>query len=290
MDLKCGQSRAHIFGPALKIAAFVPLEHNGGSRPRQHYLILVWSLCKNPIRRLKDGLPRPQFQGISFKDAWPIVQDLALQVLENSIMEFRQGDEIKWLWNAHGAYSVFFFYKLMWTRGLIRWRFSYTRKTSTPLKVKVFIVLLLKKRLLTHEIMARRGMHYDPRYFMYVSCRQEIAHHIFFRYRYTTVVWREVARRKGREVMTIGNSVHQTWNKLWDKIKQGDVMPRKEWATLFMCILWSLWKKRNKKVFSDKMKPPSVLVQQILEKVQLWRYCTGLTWMLRAVHPWCNHW
>lgn len=93
---------------------------------------------------------------------------------------------------------------------------------------------------------------------MCVSCRQEIAHHIFFRYRYTTVVWREVARRKGREVMTIGNSVHQTWNKSWDKIRQGDAMPRKEWATLFMCIMWSLWKKMNKKVFSNKIKPPSV--------------------------------
>lgn len=149
-------------------------------------------------------------------------------------------------------------------RGLIKWNFAFIWKTNTSPKVKVFTVLLLKKRLLTHDIMARRRMRCEQKCVMCVTCSQETAYHLFFRRRYATMVWRGISRCKGKEVLTVGNSVQQTWEKSWEKFSLGAATRRRDWAFLFMCMLWNLWKQRNDKVFSDKFKPPNVLIQQIL--------------------------
>ena len=152
--------------------------------------------------------------------------------------------------------------------------FPYTTLFRSPPKVKVFTFLHLKNRLLTHDIMARRRMHCQPRCVMCEACTLETAHHLFFRCRYATAVWRELARSKGREVLSVGFSVQQTWEKSFEN--NSGAMQRKQWATLFMCTLWNLWKQRNDKVFSDKMKHPKILVQLILHEERLWmRYCTG---------------
>lgn len=234
-----------------------------------------WNGC--PLRSIKDRMPRPQLQRISLKDAWPIVQELEPQVAENSVVQFGQGDdEIEWRWTAQGSYSASSYYKVISAGGLIKWRFAFIWKTNTPPKVKVFTVLLLKKRLLTHDIMARRRMHCEARCVMCVTCSQETAHHLFFRCRYAMMVWRGISSSKGTEMLTVGNSVQQIWDKSWEKFSRGAAVERKEWAALFMCTLWNLWKQRNNKIFSDKCKPAIILVHQIIEEAQLWlKYCTG---------------
>lgn len=102
---------------------------------------------------------------------------------------------------------------------------------------------------------------------------------LFFKCKYATMIWRGISRCKGRDVLTVGNSIQQTWEKSWEKFRQGPATTRSDWAYLFMCTLWNIWKQRNDKVFSDKFKPPNyILVQQILQEAQLWmRYCTVST-------------
>lgn len=76
--------------------------------------------------------------------------------------------------------------------------------------------------------------------------------------------------------MKIGDSIERTWDDSWEEARQDGTMERKDWATLFMCVVWNLWKQRNEKNFKNKLKASFLLVQQIIQEVNLWKtYCRG---------------
>lgn len=110
---------------------------------------------------------------------------------------------------------------------------------------------------------------------LFNSCQLESAWHLIYQCSYARTVWQEIGRRLHCTVMVRGISVQDTWDKSWEKVKQGG-MKRKEWAGLFACGAWQIWKQRNEKVFGGKVKPPMVLTGLILEEFKLWiLYCNG---------------
>ena len=173
-------------------------------------------------------------------------QDLAPQLVDTTVVQFfNREDETRWRWSNNGVYTASSFYRVMQSGGTIGWRYVYIWKTNTPRKVQVFAVLMLMNMILTHDTMCRRGMQCDLRCVMCDSCRVETEIHLFFRCRYAALVWRGIERCKGKTVMKIGDSIERTWDDSWEEARQDGTMERKDWATLFMCVVWNLWKQRN---------------------------------------------
>lgn len=231
---------------------------------------------EKPLRGLKDGRPRPPLQSISLAEAWPIVQALVPEAADTLQITFTdQEDELRWRWNANGIYSASSFYKIMIEAGLIQWRFEFIWKANAPLKVKLFTLLLLKKRILTHDVMVRRGFQCDLQCAMCVSDHTESALHLCYHCQYATRVWEEVQRLLGRRILVNAGSVQQIWDKSWDFIKLVGGMSRKKWATIFMCVSWHLWKQRNEKIFRGIAKPPCVVAKLVVQEFQLWmKFCS----------------
>ena len=61
-------------------------------------------------------------------------------------------------------------------------------KLQFPLKVKLFMWLLLEQRILTWENLVKRGIHGPRRYILYGNC-EEISYHLFVDCIFTKDIW-----------------------------------------------------------------------------------------------------
>lgn len=242
----------------------------------QGTLISFWFDTWNgqPLRDLKDGLPRPPFLRISLRDAWPLIPQLTPQLDHETVHFTQEEDEERWRWSTNGQYSANSFYKMVLAGGKIRWRFTYTWHCHTPLKVKVFTLLLLQGRILTRDVLLRRGIQCDRRCVLCNSCQTETANHIMFTCPYAKAVWEEIHRSTNTTIMVQGDSIQSTWDKSWQRVRRQGNLPRKEWASRLMCAVWLIWKQRNDKVFRGRTIPPTILANQIKHEGDLWmRFC-----------------
>jgi hypothetical protein len=141
--------------------------------------------------------------------------------------------------------------------------------------VKIFAVLVFRERILTHDVMARRGIACEMRCYLCDSCHFEYASHLFFDCLYAQRVWRVMGAILGYRLMCIGDSMSQTWDRSYRNAMLAGVS-KKEWATRFTCVLWFVWRQRNEMIFRESHLPVEILCNRIKEKGDLWmRFCRG---------------
>lgn len=108
---------------------------------------------------MTESLPegqRVQRPNISLKDAIPVVHSIAPNMqLPASIILNQNGDRLCWKWSESRAYSANSAYKIMISGGKINWRYKVLWKCNAPMNPKVFVYLLLRGKLLTHEVLLR---------------------------------------------------------------------------------------------------------------------------------------
>ncbi len=72
-------------------------------------------------------------------------------------------DKIRWRWNTTGGFSVKSLYCFLQDGGGADRRFVYLWKIMAPLKVKIFVWLVLRKRVLTTDNLLKRGWNGEGR-------------------------------------------------------------------------------------------------------------------------------
>ncbi len=65
-------------------------------------------------------------------------------------------DVIRWRWDSGGNYSVKSLYIFLQDGGVADTRFVQLWKVRTPLKVRTFVWLVLRKRVLTADLLVKR--------------------------------------------------------------------------------------------------------------------------------------
>ena len=162
--------------------------------------------------------------------------------------------------------------------GKVRWRFAYVWayvwQCYAPLKVRLFAILSLKDRILTHEVMANRGIHCNLQCVLCADCQLETANNLFFTCQYAKTVWDMIQRELGSTIMVEGETVQETWDKSWQFVKYCGRFSKKGWASGFMCAVWQIWRQRNEMVFRQKALPAYKLANLIIQESQQWlKYC-----------------
>jgi len=256
-----------------KAAPIIQFQH--GMEVGNGRLVSFWYDPWNgaPLRGIRDGLPRPLLQKISLCDAAPIINDLRpLQPIQHVFSDTR--DRLKWRWTNTGLYTASSFYKTMMYGGRIRCRFHEIWTSRTPSKVRIFTVLLLQDKLLTHEVMVRRSINCERRCVMCDTCELETAVHLILSCSYAERVWRYLDTQLGFKIMVPRETMGDTWDG--SKRSRPRAVGKISWTSRFMCALWMLWKQRNEKIFRNKRTPPALLADKILQEGNLWmRYCGG---------------
>lgn len=183
-------------------------------------------------------------------------------------------DELEWRRSSSAKYSANSFYKLMQGGGKVTWKHNLIWNCRVPPNVKVFAFLLMRNKLLTHEVMLRRGFQCEPHCQTCGRCGIESAMHLFFRCSYAREAWSRIADEVGFEIMSQGASLSKTWEVSALEARRKGGFKELQWATFFISACWQIWKSRNGKNFRGEQVPIRILVSRIIEESRLWQiYC-----------------
>lgn len=178
-------------------------------------------------------------------------------------------DQLVWSWTGSGIYSAKSVYSVMMGGGKVQWLFMMVWKSKAPPSVKFFTTMLLQDKILTQQVMERRGIHCDSHCVICNNCPVESSLHLLFLCPFATRVF--------FSFKWIGVIMHQdlTVQAIW--LKSARMRgTRKEWVVQFMATLWLLWKHRNEVIFGGARKEPKTLAERAVQDSALW-----------LKHGWC---
>lgn len=156
---------------------------------------------------------RPLHPYVSLRDAVPAIQLIAPEYAEevSQVVFTQEEDSIRWKWETNGLYTAKSVYEVIKGGGMIRDSYTYVWKAKVPPTVKIFGFLLLKNRLLTHDVMHRRNMKVPLPCMLCENCPIESAFHIFFLCPYVVHVWYILGNRVGFKLIVIRRDLPSTW-------------------------------------------------------------------------------
>lgn len=217
---------------------------------------------------LGPGRYRPEQPSISLADAFSIAHVLAPEDDKLKELQLNQNqDYIMWKWDGKAVYTAKSSYMTMVGGGKTKWPFMEIWSSKAPQTVKFFAVMMLKDKLLSHEVMERRHIHCELKCVVCNDCPKKSSLHLLFLCAYATHVWFIVSNMLGYRLMHQAMTVQDIW--LVSREARGG-KKKKEWVTQFMCTLWSLWKHRNEVVFGGTRVEPRILAERIVQDCELW--------------------
>jgi zinc-binding in reverse transcriptase len=96
-------------------------------------------------------------------------------------------DTIIWRWNSSGLFTTQSAYQLLVFRGVIDHNYTVWWSVHVPLKIKLFMWLTHHKKILTKDVLSKRG------WLGATQCRlcaaEEIINHLFFQCSFVQDVW-----------------------------------------------------------------------------------------------------
>jgi hypothetical protein len=175
-----------------------------------------------------------------------------------------EDDKLVWTLSPSGIFSVKSFYTAMQSCGSVPYKFMW--RVKLPLRVKTFLWLLLKKSILTRDVLLRRWGKCTTNC---LFCGQnESIDHLFFACPLARYIWNVVSCATGFNCQFA--SASHCFN-VW--LKRFPVGRRKILAVGVAAVIWAIWKARNLACFENKWPKEPV---EVLHRVTYW------------IDYWCN--
>jgi hypothetical protein len=174
-------------------------------------------------------------------------------------------DYARWDWEKSGIFSVKSTYKHL-CRHDYGLNFSRIWKAKLPLKIKIFMWLVIQNSILTKDNLGKRKWKGNK------SCafcsENESVQHLFFECSTAKYVWSLLAHSLG--AVCRPNSLEQYWTWVQNILPQAPSMHTVGLAT----VVWAIWRTRNNVCFNKKkMRSPTEIVCLICSFLAYW---TGL--------------
>jgi hypothetical protein len=180
-----------------------------------------------------------------------------LTLLEN-IKPCAGRDKVKWKWKSDSTFSVKSFYEFL-NDGGIRCRFTtIIWKTAIPEKVKTFVWLAVKDRITTAENLIKRGCIVPDRCVL-CGLEGETTRHLLINCPLVHKIWIDTLAKF--QITSVFSSLHDPWTD-W-MITHIPKNHRLGWRMFVGAVWWTIWKERNARIFSKKIKLYHSLIQQI---------------------------
>lgn len=156
--------------------------------------------------------------------------------------------------------------------GKITWPFRFIWSAKVPPTAKIFAYLLLQDRVLTRDILRKRGIHTEMVCVNCANCPVESVLHLAFLCPFATAVMKLVSSiTTVREAhFRIDTSVQGVWIRSWDMVRAQGQYKKKEWTSRFICAIWNVWKRRNGVIFREEHIPAETLAIRIAHEMDLW--------------------
>ena len=182
-----------------------------------------------------------------------------------------QPDKTIWKWTNDGNYTPasaynFLFQSLIPCQHLADiWQFK-----ATP-KCKLHAWIILRNRALTADYLAKRGWPHDARCKLCNSDPETVVH-LFAACSYCQAVWNQVISRSAIPV-TISPPVQDANLQDWwlSTLQTLPLQIKLRWQSLALVTWWYIWKERNNRIFNNKARVSSALVDKIMAEFHDWR-------------------
>ena len=141
-------------------------------------------------------------------------------------------------------------------------------KTWAPLRIKVFLWLVIRGRVWTDDRLAKRGLpHQDACCFYH--CAQETIHHLFVGCLVVRMIWSLVLQWANlNEAIPLSTlSLQDWWQNARSRI-QGN--KSKTLSSLVHLIIWSIWRERNARVFDKHCTPLQTIIDLVKYDATQW--------------------
>lgn len=198
------------------------------------------------------------------------VQEYVLLYEEISMTERNEAmeDQIIWRWTTDGEYTASSAYRIQFTGRFKKMSITPIWRARAEQKGKTFAWILLQRKILTANNLARRNWPHDP---ICKLCNgtPETPTHLCKNCPYTAQVWDQLIIWFGLQGLPaiIGQSSIYNW---WKKCRcQVDRAHKTSFDGLVIHFWWNIWKERNRRTFQQITKPPLDVAYLIREEVQL---------------------
>lgn len=128
------------------------------------------------------------------------------------------------------------FYKTFTVGGKVYWPFQVIWSCKIPPTVRLFEYFMLQGKILTRDVLRRRGMTLDLICVACADCRIESIVHLLFLCPFAVSVWFHIATLMNRPIMKIAGTVHQIWRDSWQLVKSRGRMSKKKWAITTLAL------------------------------------------------------
>nr|CAD1822879.1 unnamed protein product [Ananas comosus var. bracteatus] len=182
---------------------------------------------------------------------------LALKDLVSTFNLSARGDEARWRWCNSGIFTVKSLYNFIQKGGVTETRFLLLWKNKLPLKVKIFGWLVLLKKVLTRDNLAKRGWSGVDTCSLCLD-EAETIEHLFMNCYVTRALLGCLLPNKG--FLRACMSIDSLWNMCCGK---RGVVGRKESAKV-AAVWWVIWLERNRRTFDNK----KLSIRQLLADIR----------------------
>ncbi|XP_020110397.1 uncharacterized protein LOC109725566 [Ananas comosus] len=175
-----------------------------------------------------------------------------------------RSDSIRWRWTSDQLFTVKSLYQLITDAGLRVSMNQHIWNLKIPVKIKVFIWLLLRKRLPTADILLIRGMHVNQNC-AFCAILTESCDHIFNDCVYVRFLLLNIGGSDTTDVST--GDVRDHWAETTEILADSS---RKQGLILLAATWWVIWTDRNNSVFRGN--PPNVTwsLERVKQLISNW--------------------
>ncbi|KAG8045329.1 hypothetical protein GUJ93_ZPchr0008g13376 [Zizania palustris] len=172
-------------------------------------------------------------------------------------------DSVVWTLSKNGVFSVKSFYKALKVQNLVKDR-SVCWDLRIPLKIKLFLWLTLKNKILTKDNLLKRGWKGGSKNCFFCG-KDEFVQHLFFDCVVIRFVWSLL--KIGFNIGPFANQDH-LWRAWYLNL---NIHLRKLVGVGLAAVFWTIWKTRNEVCFQNKtVKDPLVIVNLICYWMSSW--------------------
>jgi zinc-binding in reverse transcriptase len=162
-----------------------------------------------------------------------------------------------WSLTSDGCYSSKSAYKLI-TRPGIKQQFPHIPwKLRIPNKVKLFLWLLFRDRLLTNVNLRKRGWPCGDTCVLCSMVGDEDANYLFLHCSYTRRIWNDI----------LLTTVKQLPNLLHRMLQDASTYGRQ-----IAAVCWNIWKERNQRIFHNTRMTTDILFMHVITDTLLWEH------------------
>lgn len=74
--------------------------------------------------------------------------------------------------------------------------------------------------------------------------------------------------------MKPGLTVQVIWEGSWTMVKESGGLNYAQWMSRFICVIWHIWKTRNRLIFEAERLPHRILADRCVQEMRDWlKYC-----------------